>query len=164
MHDTFGLMTRHRGIWEGLYTHLDANTHRIVEQQMFRIRAEYFTHHHPSYRQTSHYWWPDGREQELMYEGSMHGDALQIDNGRIWGHCRAISVDTLYMEFGYTATPDLRIAEMLQLSDDGKHRARTWHWLRSGVLERITLVREQHRSHDPADWPAIQTRPALAFD
>ena len=164
MNNTFALMSRHRGIWEGCYTHLDAGSLKIVEQQLFRIRVELFAQGHPSYRQTSHYWWPDGREQELQYEGSMHGDTLQIDNGRIWGHCRAISVDTLYMEFGYTVTPEQRVAEMIQLSENGEHRARTWHWLRSGVLERITLVRETRRSHDPAHWPSQQPRPALSFD
>lgn len=164
MNNTFALMSRHRGVWEGLYTHLDARSHAIVEQQIFRIRVELFAGDHQTYRQTSHYWWPDGREQELQYEGSMHGDALQIDTGRMWGHCRAISVDTLYMEFGYTATPDQRVAEMIQLSEDGVHRARTWHWLRGGALERITLVRESRRSHDPADWPRKHERPALSFD
>ncbi len=161
---TLALLARHRGIWEGHYNHLDAATLTLVEQQIFRIRVEVFTAGDPAFRQTSHYWWPDGHEQELTYEGSLRGEALHIDTGRMWGNARAIDADTLYLEFGYSDTPDQRIAEMIQLSADGMHRARTWHWLRSGKLERITLVREQRRSDDPAQWPALHQRPDLHFD
>jgi hypothetical protein len=69
-----------------------------------------------SYRQTSHYWWPDGR-----------------------------------------------VTEMIQLSSDGLHRARTWHWFRAQALDRITLVRERRASRDPADWPTVHTSPDLSF-
>lgn len=164
MNDTLSLLSRHRGIWEGRYTHFDATTLTVIEQQIFSIRVEVFGDGQPSYRQTSRYWWPDGREQELQYEGSMHGDALQIDTGRMWGHCRAIGPDTLYMEFGYTATPERRVTETIHLSTNGEHRARTWHWLRSGELERITLVRELRHSHDSDDWPAQAVQPSLTFD
>ncbi len=128
--------------------------------RFFRILVELFAGGAPAYRQTSHYWWADGREQEVVYDGDLHGETLRIDTGRIAGECRAITSDTLYMEFGYTATPELRIAELIQLSKDGHHRARTWHWLRRGRLERITLVREQRTSLDPADWPTVHARPA----
>ena len=164
MTETLILLSRHRGIWEGRYTHLDATTLTVVERQLFRIRVEVFPDGDPAYRQTSHYWWPEGREEELVYEGAMRDGALLIDTGRMWGAARAIAADTLYLEFGYSATPALRIAEMIQLSADGAHRARTWHWLRSGALERITLVREQRCSDDPAEWRTHQARPDLVFD
>ena len=164
MTPTLSLLHRHRGIWEGRYTHLDARTLAVVEDQVFRIRVEVFEAGSPSYRQTSHYWWADGREQELVYDGIMQGDSLRIDTGRMWGECHAIAPDALYIEFGYSATPALRVAEMIQLSGDGRHRARTWHWLRSGQLERITLVREQRRSDDPAIWPLQHGRSPLPFD
>jgi len=41
---------------------------------------------------------------------------------------------------------------MIQLSQDGAHRARTWHWFRDEALWRITLVRERRESLDPADF------------
>ncbi|MBK6596389.1 MAG: hypothetical protein IPG25_00090 [Proteobacteria bacterium] len=157
---TFRLLERHRGVWEGRYTHLDGRSYAVEEVQIFRIRVEVFADSDPTYRQTSHYWWADGREQELVYEGSLRGEQLVIDSERMWGECRAISADTLYMEYGYKATPALRIAEMIQLSEAGEQRARTWHWLRAGQLERITLVREYRVSDDPASWPLRQQRPA----
>ena len=161
---TLELLRRHVGIWEGRYTHLDARSLAVLERQIFRIRVEVPASGNVSYRQTSHYWWPDGREQQLVYEGSMQGDTLHINSDRMSGTCHAISTGALYLEFGYSATPELRIAEMIQLSVDGRCRARTWHWLRSGELERITLVREQRRSDDPAHWPAQHQRPALDYD
>ncbi|HNR23212.1 MAG TPA: hypothetical protein PKL49_09325, partial [Steroidobacteraceae bacterium] len=48
--------------------------------------------------------------------------------------------------------PGNQVTEMIQLSRDGIHRARTWHWLRDEQLWRITLVREQRTSRDLADW------------
>jgi len=65
---------------------------------------------------------------------------------------RAIEPQTLYMRFAYATDPASQVAEMIQLSPDGQHRARTWHWLRDGQLWRITLVRERRTSRDVSDW------------
>ena len=107
---TFRLLERHRGVWEGRYTHIDGKTHAVQEVQIFRIRVELFAAGDPAYRQTSHYWWADGREQEVVYDGRMQDDKLVIDTGRMLGDCRAVTADTLYMEFGYTTKPRERIA------------------------------------------------------
>jgi hypothetical protein len=32
---------------------------------------------------------------------------------------------------------------MIQLSDDGQHRARTWHWFKDGVLMKRTIITER---------------------
>jgi hypothetical protein len=39
--------------------------------------------------------------------------------------------------------PDVSLYEMIQLSDDGILRARTWHWFKKGVLFKRTLIKEQ---------------------
>jgi len=44
---------------------------------------------------------------------------------------------------GAWPTTGLSVAEMIQLSADGLHRARKWHWYRRGALEKVTLVRER---------------------
>ncbi len=156
------LLARHAGIWEGRYSHLAAADRRVVETQLFRIRVETFDSPALAYRQTSHYWWPDGREAELVYEGAYDdaSDAVVIDTPRIHGTCRAIDANVLYLDFGYVATPDARIGEMIHLSADGLHRARTWHWYQREALDRVTLVRESRVSLDPQDWPTQQLRPA----
>ncbi len=163
MSSTLELLRRHVGIWEGEYTHIAAATRAVLDVQIFRIRVEVFDMSPVAYRQTSHYWERDGSERELCYDGELRNDRIVFDDGRIHGDCRAIEPNVLYMTFGYRAAPKLQIAEMIQLSPDGRHRARTWHWLDDHRLDRITLVREQRVSLSPADWPAQHARPVLPF-
>ncbi len=139
------LLWRHAGVWEGEYTHLAASDWSVLGTQRFRITVETFESGPVSYRQTSQYWYPDGREETLVYEGVLRAadDRVVFDNGRIHGECWAIEPDTLTLRFGFAAAPESSVAEMIQLSADGVHRARTWHWFRHGVLEKLTLVRER---------------------
>lgn len=160
---TLELLRRHVGIWEGEYTHLSAADRRVLDVQVFRIRVEVFDLSPIAYRQTSHYWERDGRERELVYGGALEGARVAFDDGRIHGACWAVDEDALYMYFGYRSDPAVKICEMIQLSADGRHRSRSWHWLRDGALERITLVREHRTSLSPADWPAQHARPRLPF-
>jgi hypothetical protein len=160
---TLDLLRRHVGIWEGDYTHLAAADRSVLDSQLFRIRVEVFDFSPVAYRQTSHYWERDGSERELVYVGALQDDRIVFDDGRIHGMCLAIDADALYMRFGYHSDPAVAICEMFQLSADGQHRARTWHWLRAGVLERLTLVRERRTSHSPDAWPAVHERPRLGF-
>jgi hypothetical protein len=37
---------------------------------------------------------------------------------------------------------------MIQLSDDGQTRCRTWHWIRSGLLETRTAIEERLVTRD----------------
>jgi hypothetical protein len=145
MSATLSLLHRHAGAWEGEYTHLAADDWAVLSTQRFRILVETFDAGPISYRQTSHYWHPDGREETLVYEGVLRAgdDRVVFDNGRIQGECWAIGPETLYLKFGFAAAPGTSVAEMIQLSPDGQRRARTWHWFRQGVLEKVTLVRER---------------------
>jgi hypothetical protein len=53
---------------------------------------------------------------------------------------------------------------MIQLSPDGKHRARTWHWFRDHQLWRITLVREHRVSKDVALFRQLEgSAPSLPW-
>jgi hypothetical protein len=162
MSQTLALLRRHAGIWEGVYTHLAAPYWRLVGTQRFRIRAEVFDTGPVALRQTSHYWYPDGREEEVVYEAALRqgDDRLVFDTGRIRGECWAIEPSTLYMWYAYAGRPGTRICEMLQLSADGAHRGRTWHWFEDDVLRQLTLVHERHSSRDPADWPEVHQPPA----
>jgi hypothetical protein len=44
--------------------------------------------------------------------------------------------------------PDLYLYEMIQISDDGQSRCRTWHWIRNGKLETRTAIQEKLVTHD----------------
>lgn len=155
--DTLALLAEHAGIWEGEYTHIDPADRAVQQRLRFRIRVEC-----PAggvdYRQTSHYWFEDGTEQELVYEGRMQGSRLVLVDGRLNGAIWRIEERTLYMRFAFTGTTD-EVCEMIQLSRDGAHRARTWHWFRDEVPWRITLVREQRVSRDPGEWLHLMGTP-----
>lgn len=159
------LLARHAGVWEGEYTHI-APDRSIQERLLFRILVEVPDAGPVAYRQTSHYWWEDGRTQQLMYEGAYRDGRIVIDNGRIHGTCCQVDDLTLYIRFAFHAEPAGYVCEMIQLSPDGAHRARTWHWFRDHVLWRITLVREQRAGLDPASFtqragtpPGLEWRP-----
>ena len=43
-----------------------------------------------------------------------------------------------------------RLYEMIQLSEDGQHRTRTWHWLGAdGELQQRTLIKETRKVSFP---------------
>ncbi len=157
------LLARHEGIWEGEYTHLGPDR-GVQDQHLFRILVEIPDAGSAHYRQSSHYWWADGRAQQLVYEGRYRDGEVHIDNGRIHGACRAIDEETLYITFGFHADPAGHVCEMIQLSPDGRHRARTWHWFRDHVLWRITLVRERRADGGAQAFAELaSTPPALRW-
>lgn len=141
------LLAAHEGIWEGHYVHI-APDRTLQEEILFRILVEIPAEGEVHYRQTSHYWWADGRTQQLQYAGRYQDGRAVFDDGRIQGACWAVDDRTLYLRFGFAADPSGYVCEMIQLSPDGQHRARTWHWFRDHALWRITLVREHRVSRD----------------
>ena len=142
---TLALLQRHTGLWEGRYTHVVPPDWNLVSTQDYRIQVETFAPGPIVYRQTSHYRRTDGHTDTLRYEGALRNDDDRVvfEDGRIRGECWAIERDTLYMWFVYAKSPDHRITEMIQLSSDGAHRARTWHWFERERLVKLTLVDER---------------------
>ena len=149
VHQHIPLLARHAGVWEGEYTHCSPDR-SIQEQLLFRILVEFPEDGPVCYRQSSHYWWPDGRTQQLMYEGQYRDGRVVFDTGRIHGACWQVDDATIYLRFGFNDDPAGYVCEMIQLSPDGAHRARTWHWFRDHRLWRVTLVRERRIGHDVA--------------
>ena len=49
---------------------------------------------------------------------------------------------TVYLNFTYADDPSIRVCEMIQISEDGQSRARTWHWFKDDKLFKITLTNE----------------------
>ncbi len=139
------LLVRHEGIWVGTYRHVAPDL-TVLDQHDFRIAVEFPEDGSCDYRQTSHYRWDDGRTDDIVFEASYRDKKLIWDYGRIKGELWAIDEATLYLWFTFTDQPDVRVYEMIQLSPDGRHRARTWHWLRQHALFQLTLVSERRES------------------
>lgn len=134
------LLARHAGRWLGTYTHCGLR-HDVLDRHDFAIDVSF-----PdpcTYRQDSHYAWPDGRRQTLTFEGVLENEAIVFNNGRIAGRIWALDAETLYLTFRFSAEPVVHVCEMIQLSANGRDRARTWHWFRNGKLYQRTLVEER---------------------
>jgi hypothetical protein len=138
------LLVRHEGVWAGRYRFVAPDL-TLLDTHEFRIRVSFPDD--VTYRQESDYRWDDGRTQSLLFEGTLAGDRVVFDNGRIAGAMWAVDDTTLYLRFGFAAQPDVEVFEMIQLAADGESRARTWHWLRNGVLFQTTLVDEARVSN-----------------
>jgi hypothetical protein len=136
------LLARNAGAWEGIYRHVAPDL-TLLDRHRFRIEVELPENESFHYRQTSHYWWDDGRSQNFVFEAKCRNARLEWDTGRIKGELAQLDDMTLYLRFGFRAQPEIEVFEMIQLSPDGRDRARSWHWLRAGKLYQLTLVEEQ---------------------
>jgi hypothetical protein len=161
LHRALPLLTRHAGVWEGEYVHVSPDL-STQETQAFRIKVEFPDDGPAHYRQTSHYWWPDGRTDQLVFEAAWDPAVGRLvwDNGRIKGQLWQLDDVTLYLTFGFDADPGSYVCEMIQLGD-GEHRVRTWHWFRAHAPWRLTLVRERRVSLDPSEFERRSGAPRL---
>ena len=62
-----------------------------------------------------------------------------------------IAIDRVFLH-ERTGDPSLYLYEQIQISDDGKNRCRTWHWIRNGILETRTAIQEVLVTRD---WRSI---------
>lgn len=147
------MLERHEGIWEGYYRYYDADGNKIDEHRSrlhCRIPAP------GSYHQTNKYFWADGKKEVRDFPTKMEGEKI-IFYTEIDGWAAPVDLD----EFGRTMMlywtrknePGLYLYEMIQMSDCGQFRNRTWQWFRDGKLVQRTLIDEQRVSRD---WKAYE--------
>jgi hypothetical protein len=132
---------RHVGRWVGTYTHITPDGATLDHYEV-RTLSELPDDGGCDMRLILHNLWPDGRETHVVHEA-------RYRDGRLWfagdlvGSLWEVDDFTVYMRFGYRGDPSLTVCEMFQISDDGQHRARTWHWFKDQKLFKITLTRER---------------------
>lgn len=146
------LLARHEGVWEGWYRYYDANGEKIDEHKsrlLCRIRDD------RDYHQTNLYRWADGRKETREFPATVRADRL-IFSTEIDGWAAAVDLDenarTMLLHWTRKNEPDLFLYEMIQISDDGLHRARVWHWFRNDRLFQRTLVDETRVTTDWEAW------------
>ena len=85
------------------------------------------------------YAWADGRTEVREFPAEYRDGRIWWDNELIKGWAAEVGLDeynrTVMLYWQRQGDPQLYLYEMIQLSDDGLNRCRTWHWIRSGVLE-----------------------------
>ncbi len=132
---------RCEGRWIGTYTHMTPQR-REIDHYEVRILAELPDDGSCDFRLNTHNVWPDGRETRGVFEANYRDGRLWFD-GDLIGSMWEVDDFTTYLRFGYRADPSIDVCEMIQISQDGRSRARTWHWFRDQKLFQITLTDEQ---------------------
>jgi len=135
-------MARNKGVWEGRYRHVDP-AGAPVESYGVRCTVDLPDDGETDFRLTAENRWDDGRTSRVVHEAIWRDDRLWFVRGGLNGWMKQVDADAIYLAFGFEADPALKICEMIQISADGAHRARTWHWFRDGVLFKVTLVDEK---------------------
>jgi hypothetical protein len=134
---------RHEGNWIGTYTHIRP-TGELVDTYEVRIFSEFPTDGSCDFRLNTHNVWADGRETRAAFDTKFRDGRLWFDGVALIGSIWEVDDFSVYLRFGYRDDPSIDVCEMIQISDDGQNRARTWHWFRDQKLFQLTLTNE-HR-------------------
>ena len=134
------LLARHEGVWEGIYRHVDAHG-ELIDEHASRLTCSFPDE--GGYQQTNRYTWADGRVEEIQFPATYRDGRIWFDTDRIVGSAWEIDARTVVLHWSYKENPAGYLYEMIQLSDCGRHRARTWHWFQGGELVKRTLIKEQ---------------------
>ena len=144
------ILARHEGVWDGWYRHVDPEG-KLIDAHRSRLLCRFPpTGEHP-YHQTNIYTWEDGRKEVREYRCQYKDGAKELIflNELIDGWAREVPVDpkrrTLMLSWFRPDMPQIYFYEMIQASDDGRRRSRTWHWFNAGdgSIFRRTLIDEQ---------------------
>jgi len=150
------VLARHEGVWEGMYRHYDAEGNKTDEHKS-RLVCRFPDEGAHLYHQTNYYTWEDGRTETRDFPADIRNGRLWWDNEFIQGWASDMKLDTngrtSVLNWTRTGDPDLYLYEMIQISDCGKNRARTWHWFKNDKLFSRTLVDEHKVSDDWSDYP-----------
>lgn len=149
------LLARHEGVWDGVYTYYNAAGEKI-DQHTSRLFCRFPAGGEFPYHQTNYYTWDDGRTETRDFPAAYHDKRVWWDNELIKGWAAEVGLDeysrTVMLYWQRQGDPSLYLYEMIQMSDDGQSRCRTWHWIRNGLLETRTAIQEKLVSRD---WAAL---------
>jgi len=152
LRETFPLLARHEGIWEGWYRYIDVNG-KEIDAHRSRLVCRIPDDMPNIYHQTNHYTWDNGQTDVRDFKGEAAIDRLIFDNDIIKGWAAEEPLDesrrTMMLHWTRCGEPDLYLYEMIQLSDCGQYRARVWQWLKAGQTVQRTLI-DEHKVSD--DW------------
>ena len=135
-------MVKHAGLWEGVYTHLDAGGAEI-DRHRASVRCEFPDEGPYAYVQHNHFTWNDGREMRAELPGVLRGDKLWWDTETFKGCAWETDFGLILLNLERKDEPGARFYEIIALGEDGAHRARTWQWFRDGKLYKRTLCDEK---------------------
>ena len=138
------LLARHEGEWLGEYIYVD-NEGNVIDRHQSHLTCRFPTEGAYDYWQTNRYTWVDGRTEEIQFPANYHDGRIWFDNARLEGSAWEIDDMTIVLTWHYRDQPNDPLYEMIQLSADGQHRARTWHWFTDGQIVKRTIIKETRK-------------------
>lgn len=132
----------HEGVWEGVYTHLNAAA-EIEDRHKALVVCDFPTEPEAAfYRQHITFTWQDGRQRQDIFEGRATGPFLYYDTPTFHGRSWETEDGLVLLNLQRKDEPGANFFEIIVMGASGEHRARTWHWFREGRLYRRTLCAE----------------------
>lgn len=139
--DKMPIMYRHKGEWQGDYTHLSTEG-EILDQHSSHVTCTFPDEGQYAYIQYNHFTWPDGHEEKVSLPGVLKGDKLWWDTPTFHGCAWETGDNMIMLDLERYDDPGARFYEVIIMGDSGNHRARTWHWFKDGKLFKRTLCNE----------------------
>lgn len=136
------LLSRHEGEWEGVYIHVDTNNVEI-DRHKSHLSCKFESEGAFPYYQINTYVWDDGRKEELHFPATYRDKQIFWDTDRIVGRAWEIDDKTVVLTWTRKGEPGTYLYEMIQLSEDGNDRGRTWHWFENDKLVKRTCITEK---------------------
>ena len=134
-------MLRHEGEWEGVYRHENADG-TLIDTHRTWTRCEFPREGLYAYIQHNRLTWDDGRTVERSFPGVFRDGQLHWDTDRFHGYGWETHEGTVMLILHRKDEPGVRFLEMINVSDDGRTRARTWQWFKDGKPYKRTLCDE----------------------
>ncbi len=156
------LFPLHTGVWEGTYTRIDADGHK-VNQWKSRLTIRMYDGN--KYQQVNQYFWPDGHEECYDFGESWFDETgtLILESPRISGRSWETR-DSVCLIWTYKNRPGSKLFEMIDLIGDGTHRVRNWRWTQDDEFHGLTMIDERRvktmEEIDPQFWidlPGMRT-------
>ncbi|MBD2663224.1 hypothetical protein B6N60_03082 [Richelia sinica FACHB-800] len=136
------VLARHAGEWVGTYTLVDI-TGKIIDQHQSHLSCQFPENSPYHYYQINRYTWENGKTEEHQFPATYQDQKIWFDTERIQGKAWEIDEATVILWFAYKQVPDMYLYEMIQISPDNNHRARTWHWFKNHQIYQRTLIQEK---------------------
>lgn len=136
------LLARHEGEWDGTYVHVGPDG-AVVDRHRAQLTCAIVDD--AAYHQTNRYTWDDGRVEVHEFPGTyLGGGRCGFDTDRLRGEFWELDATSIYLSWQFKAEgEDLRLFELIVLSDDGDTRNRVWQWIKGGEVVRRTLINER---------------------
>lgn len=135
------VLARHEGEWVGEYIHVNAQGEEI-DRHSSHLHCTFPTDGSHDYYQTNKYMWADGREETFSFPAAYRDKRIWFDTERIDGSAWEANDSIIILYWIRKDIEGACLYEMIQLSECGQHRSRTWHWLQHGELFQRTLIKE----------------------